>query len=440
MPPSKDNSEEVYPPVLTQDGSVEEVSCDYDEELLSGYVDFASVVIHFDYEGYFIPNANSVASVKEVEHIIFKYLGEKAGLLKKPKPASSTTLEVSDISCMGLLGDFNVTKKVPGLRPPSPPKKGNRYTKAKMKDGVFMLGLSSLPLDQVETLNEQETASANDGECKIELSKKKRDELPDNGICRTVHAVVTAYIATAGNGTIVDPIMLEESTAKYLRKEINKGKFVTDSIPYMTFVGIRQPTDEMELSEAMIISQANQDENADNPANSINNPQNEQGQQDNVLSQMGTYFIALFAMAVLGTFFVFARRMKQRKSRHQEVEKSDDSSSSDCHSPICSVMKGKGSIRSIGVQNYDISQEKHFDNDNTEDYYISCKSTNKRGNETKKNETIEEVQSFETIKNNQSLSSENTLKDEVDEFSDIVSVSSHRVEVKAPESMCCFVY
>lgn len=258
---------------------------------------------------------------------------------------------------------------------------------------------------------------------------KEQQKLPENGICRTVHAAVTAYIATTGNGTIVDPSLLEISTAKFLKNEMKKGKFVTSSIPYMAFAGIRLPTENMGLSE-VIIPQGNRIDNTNSANTNSTNNNNSQSEQKKVMTQMGINFVVLFGVAVLGTLFVFARRMKQKKSREHEPDDKSDVSS-DCYSPICGAANQKGISTSIGVQNYDITSQTKLGSEDNCVSYIS--------NDEKRHNNCKEKESFETISNNQSSSSEDIFREE-DAVSDTLSVASEKIEVTASEKLCCFVY
>lgn len=209
--------QETYP-ILNQDGTDEQIKCHYDEEGLSYFVGFSNITIAFDYQGYFLSDSNEQysVSIEAVQHKIFVSLGVESGLLKK----LSSPLEASNISCMDLLGDINITES----------HSDNRSMKGKLikENEIYMLGLSSLPLDKIGTSTEQ---------CMI----IEQTDVPTDTICKPIHAAVTAYIATTGNGTIVDPNILRTSVVKYLSKEIKKGEFTTDSMTYVAFAGMRDP-------------------------------------------------------------------------------------------------------------------------------------------------------------------------------------------------------
>jgi len=275
MPQGKD------PPVLTQEGNSDQITCNFDQNSLSDLVGFSNVNIAFDYEGYFTPDSNEdhAASIAKVQHKIFVSLGVEAGLLKY----SPSSLQASKVSCMGLLGDFNVTEA----------SSGNRKIKAKLKNEneIFMLGLSSLPLDELDVSDEQCVTA-------------KPAYLSVNTGCRPINAAVTAYVAITGNGTIVDPGLLKTSILKYLQKEMKKGELTTNSMPYTAFIGMRDPN--AAPGDGISIPQ-------------VNNPdQQKQQEQDTnkTVTPIGTCLIAAICIGLIGSFLIQFRRMKKNKMKN----------------------------------------------------------------------------------------------------------------------------
>ena len=163
---------EVDSPALVFDINNESVGCHFNETKFSGLVGFSHLEINFDYEGHFLvkKNGDYSSNIATTQSAIFLALGREAGLILSDdddeedlpllggEPPVKEPPISSGISCIDLLGDYENRRR--RLRSNNKVQQQyyhhhhhHRETESKLKGlhDLFMLGLTTRPLDTVDT-------------------------------------------------------------------------------------------------------------------------------------------------------------------------------------------------------------------------------------------------------------------------------------------------
>ena len=132
-------------------------------------------------------------------------------------------------------------------------------------------------------------------------------EIESHGmVCKPINAAVTAYIATSGNGTIVDPDILKTSVLKFIQTKMKERAFVSDDMPFMSFIGIR--------------SEAIQAGTTSTPRPEPPQKQTPEPDASKSINVMGTIILTLFCTVIISIIFAIYQKVKSTKKKKQPVQ------------------------------------------------------------------------------------------------------------------------